>query len=544
MITQKTISKLLDLPSQVEVNPEKMADDIQITVYPNDEENVDDEVRVFFNKLKYQMEELGVDFIPFEESLAETSWNQRAKRVIGLLVNNITYIWNWLIPGKNLEGTAWMGLSALQNAVRKRRIKPGISVIALAEKETGNLPMDYVSSFRDTSVITILPVPDKISKSSSFEDHFTKALEIFSYHMTNIFIGVGEENWILYNFNASHPIFSRTENFEDNLKQALIPKIHAPITPPQLDNFTIEEEAFDAKDSQHKYLVEDMVKGGQLFGETDLYPDGKRLRELSFRNDFYEWIGKLHIDKRNGMSFGFLARQMPTEIAWVKNINDTGLKSQNIKSGYFKKNGESYIILNLTEKLVLRVPNVWVLTQRSGSDKTDMDPVNDLVKLGLKSGQMYLQTPDGVQIKDDYRPSFDTKVILAHALGNAITASVFDYFEKQRQFVQQIKNNGMAIAHWHGYIHPDYVPESMHVHGTQKPHVSCSSPQSAVFAFEGKINRVRKILESSKDYRGDIHIEPHHGININHKSLVELGKIMKSDSSISKLGNEYLELIK
>jgi len=543
MITHSAILKILDLPDNVEANPRDMAKDITLTTYPYEKDEVNDEVLRFYNELKQEMEGLGVSFISFDKALYDVSVLKRIGRVVKLFVNDILYIWNAVFSTKDTDSRVWMGTNALANAVRRKRIEPGVSVIALSEEPTGNLPMDYVASFRNTSVITILPMPDDISSDSSFEDHFTTALNLFAHHMTNIIIGVDKEDWLLYNFNASHPTFPRSKNFRKNLLQALIPKIYAPIHPPQLDNFVIEEEAFDAQDQKHKPLVHDMVHGGSVFGDTNLYPDGRRLRELSFRNDFYEWIGKLHIDKRNGMSFGFLARQMPADTTDVEKITSEEEKALiQKKGGYIETEEGLYILLDFsTDALMVAVPEVWVLTQRSGSDKTDMDPVHDLVKLGLKNGQMHLRTPAGVEIEEDYRPSFDTKVILAHAVGNAIAASVFNYFQTQKKFVERIINDGVAIAHWHGYVHAEHVPDNMQIHGVNRPHVACSSPQSALFALEGKLECIDRLLADEKEFIGDIHVEPHHGINVIYPSLEDLGKKMKNNPSFSKLGNEYLQ---
>lgn len=542
MISEKAIKKALDLPTEIKTDPKKMAESLRLTVFPFEKQSLSSTTLSFYRQLRNELEELGVEFIPFKKALYKVSWYSIFKRFFWIIGNDLIFIMNYLV-GSGQSNRVWMGQSAFRNLLKRKRIKPGISVLALGEYPKGDLPMDYTASFRRTSVITILEMPDHISKSSSFEEHFTTALDLFTHHMTNIVIGASHSKWLLYNFNASHPIFSRTENFRNNLLQALIPKIFAPIQPPSLSNFIIDQETFDANDDTHKRLVKDMVKGGRLLDKTELYPDGRHLEELSFRNSFYEWIGRLHIDKRNGMSFGFLARQMPVQINELHSLGNASDKKINIKEGLIKHGNDLYIIVEINnEKFALKLPEVWVLTQRSGSDKTDMDPVNDLVKLGLVSGKMHLRTPKGVEIQDGYRPSFDTKVILAHALGNAIAACIFHHFDQQQDFVSQITNDGMAIAHWHGYFNQDYIPEGYYIHGTSRPHVACSSPQSALFALKGKLNRVRQVLDKNETFQGDIHIEPHHGINVNCTSLKKLGEYLSNHEDASTLGNKYLRV--
>jgi len=189
----------------------------------------------------------------------------------------------------------------------------------------------------------------------------------------------------------------------------------------------------------------------------------------------------------------------------------------------------------------LKVPEVWVLTQRSGSKKTAIDPEKDIIKMGLVNGEMVLQLPEGMKkMPAAYKPSFDTQVILAHSVGNAILSAVSNYLNINLEFATNFSKDGLSLAHWHGYINPERIPDSWHVHGQFNPHVSCSSPQSAHYALSGKINVFQHSVMHNNKYLGDIHIEPHHGINITYWSLKDLGKFLNSSNEISTLGNKYL----
>jgi hypothetical protein len=155
---------------------------------------------------------------------------------------------------------------------------------------------------------------------------------------------------------------------------------------------------------------------------------------------------------------------------------------------------------------------------------------------------MYIKTQQGSVIDNDYKTSFDTQVILAHAVGNAIIASILNHFNPNSEFLNRYKNVGISISHWHGYLHPDHVMPGWHVHGIANPHVACSSPQSAIYALEGKLKSFIESLNSNSDYKGDIHIEPHHGTNICYTSISELAKYLINNPSASKLGNSYYYL--
>jgi hypothetical protein len=281
-----------------------------------------------------------------------------------------------------------------------------------------------------------------------------------------------------------------------------------------------------------------------LFDKSKLYPPGKSVDDLPFRNEFYKWVGKIHLDNRTGMSYGFLSRQLPVKLPPLLPLEQAKKElKDNIPDNkdYFAFNEQIFLVLSLPQgKFYMEVPEVWVMTQRSGSDKTHFDPKKDLIKMGLSHGKMILETPKGLKLKEGYRPSFDTKVILAHAVGNAIVGAILLHLSPEHPFPKTLQKNGMALSHWHGYLKKDFVPQGWHIHGADKPHVSCSTPQSAIYALGGKIQALMESLQSGKEYLGDIHIEPHHGTNMTFPSLQELARFLTQAPDVTILGNRYL----
>jgi hypothetical protein len=374
-------------------------------------------------------------------------------------------------------------------------------------------------------------------------------MSLFAHHMTNIILAVDGQKMMIYNFNASHPIYPLNDGkFDYYLLNALIPKLVAPISPHKLSEFVLLGSTFDIKDPTYSSIIKDMREGARLFSKTNLFPDGKKIDDLKFRHNFHKLIGKLHLDHRNGMSFGFVAFQMPVMLSKVYRLDDFVKMRGDMFAGkdFFvdSESGDIFISMYINKhQLVLKVPNVWVLTLRSGSNKTDFDQNTDLLKIGLIKGQMVAELPEGLKVGNDYRPSFDTKVILAHAVGNAILASIFNYFDSTNYFANILSSKGYSISHWHGYFNKELVPYGLKVYGSSNPHVSCSSPQSAIYALHGKLDSFLKSfnsLESLQNYMGDIHVEPHHGININYPSLSKLASYIIDNPNSTELGNKYL----
>ena len=239
------------------------------------------------------------------------------------------------------------------------------------------------------------------------------------------------------------------------------------------------------------------------------------------------------------MSFGFISKQLPIKMSSLLKIED-GYEGELC---FTDADGDLNIVIEIQGKgtYSLKIPEIEVLTLRSGSDKTHFKPESDLLILGLSNGKMFMKFPEGVKIHEDYKPSFDTKVILAHAVGNAIIASILNLIDSDSEFVKKTTQEGISISHWHGYFKEDLVPNKFLMYGFKNLHVACSSPQSAIYALGGKLESFNYALESKILYNGDVHVEPHHGTNVSAYSLTDLARYIVENPESTKLGNIYLK---
>jgi len=545
VISQEAIQKILGIGEKVHVTAPNMAKQFKATFYPNRSE-ASDEVRSFADRFEKSLKNLGVEIVPFDSVWETIPFDKRIARFFKYILNDIV----WLAR-KSLHLTEinfFLSFNTIVRLSSGRRIKKGICIVCVGEQDADKLPMQFISSFKTNSIITIVDFPKNIDASSNFSAHFDAAMSLFAYHMTNIAIAVDRTKWMVYNFNASHPIYSIADpEFDTRVLKAIIPKVVAPISPHKLNEFRISNDQFSVSDKEHQHVIEEMKQGGLIFDRTGLYPSGKKIDELPFRHNFHRLIGKLHLDNRSGMSFGFIAFQMPTKIFMLQSLSDF---TQNHLDAFSKHDfycDQStkiiYICIDIgSKKMVMRVPDVWVMTLRSGADKTHFNPKTDLLKIGLVNGEMHMQLPLGLEVDRDYRPSFDTKVILAHAIGNALIAQLSNYIKVNSEFVKNIETAGVSISHWHGYFNEKLLPKGLLVYGRDNPHVSCSSPQSAIYALQGKLEAFSAKMKSmNKDsYVGDVHIEPHHGINISYPSLTALAQYILNNAGSTELGNKYL----
>ncbi|MDD5318376.1 MAG: hypothetical protein PHF79_00945 [Candidatus Pacebacteria bacterium] len=546
MISQEAIQTILGIKEKVQVTPEEMADHMNVVFFPNTSKNISKQVIDFRKRLESTLSDLKVNIVPYSDALERVPFGKTIKRLTRIVGNNL------LFSAKKILGIShtsyFIDIKTAKILLQRAVVKRGIAIVSLGEENANDLPMHYIRNFKDNSVITILDFPKDISEETEFEKHFDTAMSLFAYHMTNIIIAVDNEKWMVYNFNASHPIYNMGESdeiFKKRILHALVPKVVAPISPHKFKEFKIKGERFNPAAEPDKSIIEDLAKGALLFDETKLFPDGKKIDDLPFRNSFHKIIGKLHLDNRNGMSFGFFAKQMPTMLSNL--VSDVNFREKNMipneQDFFIDENKEIYISVNIkNQKFWLKVPEVWVMSLRSGSNKTHFDPNKDLIKLGLLKGEMWMEFPIDLKINTGYKPSFDTKVILAHAVGNAIIASILKHFDKNKEtdFAKILSEKGYSISHWHGYFKKDLIPENIGMYGEANPHVACSSPQSAIYALGGKLENFNKIFNENKVYAGDIHVEPHHGSNISFPSLTKLAEYLIQYPEASKLGNKYL----
>ena len=96
------------------------------------------------------------------------------------------------------------------------------------------------------------------------------------------------------------------------LKAVLIPKLAAPVIPPTVADFHLNDRAFDPLAADNCSAIRDIVSSGRLWEETGLMVSQTPVSTLRFRNKFYRRLGSVYLDHRTGMSYGFFARQLPS----------------------------------------------------------------------------------------------------------------------------------------------------------------------------------------------------------------------------------------
>jgi hypothetical protein len=452
--------RILALKKQVPMTPEAMAAGLRVTFFPVFSASA--ELRAFADRLRDALAAASVQVLPYADAT---------------------------------------------DPARHGKLLENLVIIATGDLQTGDLPVNHVQNLRTTTIVGIVEGPCPAEEETTDQEKLNKIVHTLTWSIVQVAIYVDRDRWTITTMNGAVIPCALTGPFFRDVLQLLVPKLAAPVVPPHASDFDVRTGVLDLTGPDLFPYVEDFVRSGPLWAETGLLLFHTSMERLEFRSPFYKRIAAAYLDHRSGMSYGFLARQiaLSRRPPWMEEIPT------------------DHITLSIGGRtLRVAVPAAWVLTTRSGCDKSHIDPAKDLLMMGLAGGKVVLATPRGLDRSIDSKPSYDTLTILAHALGNALVVQVLDLVRPGTHFSTVLRTTGAALAHWHGSIPPHAVPEGYVVHGAENPPVSCSTRQAALFAFTGKLGALEASLGNTVPFEGDVHIEPHHGVNVTGPSLLRL----------------------
>lgn len=404
------------------------------------------------------------------------------------------------------------------------RVREGVIIVTVGETGSDDLPINHVSSLSGNVVVSIFDRACPAHAHADLQAKLNAVMADMAWHFAHVLIYLEPEGTLTV-CNMNGAIVSCDD--DDALVSVLIPKLAAPVVPPRTTDFETREGAFEPADSNYANGIRDIAASGVLWKKTGLMVSQTPVSALNFRNKFYRRLGVIYLDHRTGMSYGFLSRQLPiSTLRPALTLAEAKARlgfCENEQDGLFAVNGDRYLHLGMgNESYVVTVPEISVLGTRSGCEKTRIDPRRDIVRYVLRHGCIVLETPKGAGV--DCKPSYDTLVIVAHALANAIIGSVMARRDFRSPFFHRLKSKGLALAHWHGFLKSSDVPDAYPFHGQENPGVSCSTPQSAIYAMQGKLRLLESTGKASHRFRGDVHTEPHHGTNFTCGSLTALAR--------------------
>jgi hypothetical protein len=384
------------------------------------------------------------------------------------------------------------------------RYAPGTVVIAPGTFPDHLLPINRVSTLYNNIIVGVFDEPPPVFPGDLPQKTLDAVVGRLAWDMVHLVIYVTEGSWTVCSMNGGVTTFDTPVPDPVDVIGSLVPKLTAQVVPPRAGEIDIRHGALDTSSDRFIALVRDFRESARIWEGNPLLMNHTSREDLAYRNDFYRKIVARYLDERTGMSYGFLARQLPSLPSTAHDTDaDAGTGD------------DSAVEVRIAGKnLLVPIPEVRVVTTRSGCRKTSIDCRHDLVETGLTRGRIWLSTPQGIPEGTSVRPSFDTLTIVAHALGNAMVSSILQALRPGDLFTKRLASGGASMTHWHHYLEEDQVPDGHRVHGCENPPVSCSTPQSAAYSLLGKLGALERAIIDGMEFLGDIHVEPGHGTNL------------------------------
>lgn len=487
---------------------EAMAKQLTIAFRPLPPNYDNEKITKFREQLQQKLEQCGVTIVPWEQATKALEYAVEIPfikikkivktRVVKANISAVVDVERYPTPvGK---AKIWLAEQLYQLSARyqyknqPRSVSNIVQSISWAEENIKN-----IEDPTNTQII-VLTEPDSqfINPQIPYERKIPIGVSTLVRTFAEIVLGVGEDSISLLNMNLADASFPR-EELDSFVLNSLIPKIYVPILPLPLSRFEI-----GTFDPQASSAAAQLVKLGQELAPTNLLPAGFKLDDAIKRKshrDIVDWMAK----GRTGVSYGFVAYIEPPqyygdreidESVWLKLPSLPGYSAEEIRLG---ENGRRYLKTKIGDRVVYKqIPDLWLVSSRSGSNKTNLNLNQDVVRVGLQD-KLLLQLPEGTDAAtSDIKPSYDLYVMVAIALGCAL-------------YLPDLVEDGAPVVHFHGYPSREWFTPQEYFAGVDNPSVPCGTYESGVFNFLS--------LQRSVSHGGDrlvlaSLIEPDHGTNI------------------------------
>ncbi len=513
-------------------NPTEMSERVTVTFKPLPKNYPDTEISAYRERLRNSLLQTGVNVISWEDATTEDASYGMFSKLMGL--RSVRRKVNAVIDvRKRLSPVRWCLSKVAENIYRiVRKDSLSVSSILKISGWADDFTVGYLQDPYNTQVITIMSLdPEFENEDTTYDEKISIGLKNLIANMSEIVIGVSHSKFGITNMNLSDSIYTH-DQLDDFVLYSLIPKIYAPIKPPVLTRFAVSE--YDPQ--EFEYAKKLSALGADL-KSTDLFPAGSKFVDAIKRLSHRDVANKI-LDGRTGVSYGFIALAEPPRYDGEKYIDEDVWDSLQEIPNYnpdevrAASNDRWYVKTLLGEGTVYQqVPEIWIVTSRSGCDKTNLNPNSDIVRIGLVKGKLHLEIPRGVDLgRKDIRPSFDTYVILAQALSSALYAP--SLIEKE-----------MSILHFHGYPDPCWFGVSEHHAGARNPSLPCGTVEAALLNYSAVYETATK---NGSDIKLLCLVESDHGVNVlgpDREYLVQRLLAGSSEGHIL-LGGKYLPMLK
>jgi TubC N-terminal docking domain len=524
------------------VDARTMAKKLVVAFRPVLQKKETEDLRQFSNELKNELHNLGVKVIPWQDASKEYSYDLKLpifglkktfkKRIIKSSINAVIDI------EKTPSVLTKIGIALAEifyfiyTYLFAKGKKISVSRIAMLIGWAESHVALQLEDPTNTQVIMLTRFnPEFANPQLTYQQKIKIGLNTLVRTFSEIVIGVSDTRLSILNMNLSDSVFPRSQT-GDFILNSLIPKVFVPILPLSISRFECGQY-----DPQTSIYAKTLVELSQVLAATDLFPSGSKLTQVVKRRSHRDLVDVI-VNGRTGVSYGFLAYAEPpqylgsleiTEAEWNHLQPVLGFSSDEVRQNeddrwYLKTS------MNTENYRFQQIPDIWIVSSRSGSNKTNLNLERDVVRMGLKKG-LFFQIPQGIDPEFmDIKPSYDIYVMLAIALSAAL-------------YTPKLIEKGAPIVHFHGYPSSKWFQANEYCAGVKNPSVPCGTYESGVLNYLG-LQRVAR--QHSEQINLVSLIEPDHGTNVIAQNLEYLADRLKTgcETKEIKLGGEYFISLK
>jgi TubC N-terminal docking domain len=487
------------------VDPQVMAKQLKVTFRPLPKGFNNATLLKFREELEQRLQDYGVQICKWEDATREfsyeiaiplTKWKKTVKtRVVKPDISAVIDVERPVNKVKSFLA------EKIYQVYTRFFVKDGDLSIAKITQLIGWAEDHAIQRLEDptaTQVILLSELDKFFIDSQSYQQKIAIGVNSIVKNFSEIIIGVSEERISILNMNLSDSLFPK-EECDRFVFKSLIPKIYVPIAPLPMSQFEVGK--YDP--TQSKFATK-LVQLSKSLSATGLLPSGFKIGEIIKRKSHRDIVDSI-VNGRTGVSYGFVAYIEPPQYIGSPEISDREWENLSPTEGFDRNEvrqndiGRRYIKTKIKDRYAYKqIPDIWLVCSRSGANKTDLNLERDIIRLGLKD-RLCLQTPQHLDSQRiDIKPSYDTYVMVAIALGAAL-------------YAPELIENGAPMVHFHGYPSKDWFEMNESYAGVNNPSVPCGTYESGVFNF-------LSIHEISDRNDNNIVLasllEPDHGTNI------------------------------
>lgn len=490
------------------IDPQVMAQKVSVTFRPLPKGYDNSTILRFREALEHQLQHQGAQVMSWRDATREFSYNltipvlgwkktfqtRTVKTSVDAVIDVVRSpsLWSRI---KNLAAEAVYWLYTHTLASGQTLSIPRIAMlIGWAEEHAAKTVEDPTR----TQVIMLTDLnPEFTDSQTPYHQKIDIGINALIRTFSEIMIGVSDERISILNMNLSDSVFPKA-NLEQFVAKSLIPKIFVPIAPLLLSQFEVGQ--YNPRDSGDAARL---VALSRALAPTGLFPPGFKLSEMIQRRSHRDIVDRI-VNGRTGVSYGFVAYiEAPQYVGdveidqaqWETLTPVSGLPSAEVRQN---QQGRRYAKVQVGEcDRIRQIPDIWVVSARSGSDKTNLDLDRDVLRIGL-TDKLLLQCPKNVDpAAEDIKPSYDIYVMVAISLASAL-------------YTPELVKAGAPIVHFHGYPAADWFAAHEDWTGVENPSVPCGTYESGVFNFLGISSFANR---PSNEIRLVSLVEPDHGTN-------------------------------